>query len=243
MFLSSSGSSKSYSSTWRPKPSHLAAGNVLYYHTKLNYSSLTRKRSVLSLPGCPRLLTLWDVCRFPAQATHCHCHCTQRAASHRGGDTRHWGHLDVNCEETNVCWYFHIKRMISLTGALWPYIVQIWLMKTVARIQSLLISELQSQELWQQIKISDHFLKYPPNQSEWVILVTWVSQLKESHIGHQAVSGIGRVWSQSRPTISGAGERRGGLQDSRHAATHSQSAPTQRQSLREIQPFTSWVNS
>ena len=84
------------------------------------------------------------------------------------------------------------------------------LMRTFARIQSLLIiSELQSQELWQQIKISDHFLKYPPDQSEWVILVTWVSQLKESHIGHQAVSGIGRVWSQSRPTISGAGERRG----------------------------------
>ena len=28
----------------------------------------------------------------------------------------------------------------------------------------LIFSELQSRELWQQIKISDHFLKYPPNE-------------------------------------------------------------------------------
>ena len=102
-----------------------------------------------------------------------------------------------------------IVEMDDITaGEMWPKIVQCWCdwwRQLLKYNLGLIFSELQSRELWQQIKISDHFLKYPPN--EFWFCECWVSQLKESHWAP------GSQWhwhepSLNRPTLSGARSRR-----------------------------------
>ena len=126
-----------------------------------------------------------------------------------------WVRPPIWCE----CWLINFNYICRLqcliakkdditAGEMWPKIVQCWCdwwRQLLKYNLGLIFSELQSRELWQQIKISDHFLKYPPN--EFWFCECWVSQLKESHWAP------GSQWhwhepSLNRPTLSGARSRR-----------------------------------